>query len=101
MAKAYQALRPRPDYLLIDVDHEIPPALFYSQGITVEARPQQPAIVKGDRLCLSISAASFLAEVARDELMTKLDAILHERDGMDHMNRPTSYPDVRHEETKP
>lgn len=62
MAKAYQGLRPRPDCLLIDGDQKIPPALFQSEGITVEARPQQAAIVKDDRLCLSISAASIFSQ---------------------------------------
>ncbi|MGH7827022.1 MAG: ribonuclease HII [Candidatus Binatia bacterium] len=74
MVKAYQALHPRPDCLLIDGDQKIPAALFHSEGIALETVPQQAAVIKGDRLCLSISAASILAKVARDELMTELDA---------------------------
>jgi ribonuclease HII len=74
MVKAYAALRQRPDCLLIDGDQKIPSALFHAQGFALEALPHQAAIVKGDRLCLSISAASILAKVVRDQLMTELDA---------------------------
>jgi ribonuclease HII len=35
--------------------------------------PEQRSVIKGDRLCLSIAAASILAKVVRDELMVKLD----------------------------
>jgi ribonuclease HII len=74
MIKAYRALRPRPDFLLIDGNQKIPAALFHSEGIALDAVPRQAAIIQGDRLCLSISAASILAKVARDELMIHLDA---------------------------
>jgi ribonuclease HII len=73
MVEAYDALRPRPDCLLIDGDQKIPPALFHAHGIQRQALPRQTAIVKGDRLCLSISAASILAKVTRDQVMTELD----------------------------
>jgi ribonuclease HII len=36
-------------------------------------RPLQRTIVDGDALCVSISAASIVAKVARDRLMTRLD----------------------------
>jgi ribonuclease HII len=74
MVRAYQALRSSPDYLLIDGDQKIPPALFFSAGIALESIPRQGTIIGGDRLCVSISAASILAKVARDALMTELDA---------------------------
>jgi ribonuclease HII len=74
MVKAYQALLPTPDYLLIDGNQKIPPALFHSIGVAVQEAPHQGTIVRGDRLSVSISAASILAKVLRDELMTALDA---------------------------
>jgi ribonuclease HII len=73
MAKAFAALRTRPDYLLIDGNQKIPPELFRNANRPGGAPPQQKTIVKGDRLCLSIAAASILAKVARDEMMIELD----------------------------
>lgn len=73
MAKAFAALRTRPDYLLIDGNQKIPPQLFHNANRPAGAPPQQKTIVKGDRLCLSIAAASILAKVARDEMMIELD----------------------------
>jgi len=58
MAQAVQALSLIPEMVLVDGPHPLP--LAY---------PQQP-VVKGDDLCLSISAASVLAKVYRDGLMT-------------------------------
>jgi len=52
-----------PDYLLTDFRLELP-----------ELDLPQTAIVKGDRLCLSIAAASILAKTARDAYMCELDA---------------------------
>jgi ribonuclease HII len=74
MVRAYQALCLRPDYLLIDGDQKIPPPLFFSGGVTLESVPRQVTIVGGDRLCVSIAAASILAKVTRDGLMMELDA---------------------------
>ena len=74
MAKAFAALRPRPDYLLIDGNQQIPGEMLQIWNRTTRAPPQQKTIVKGDRLCLSIAAASILAKVARDEMMIELDA---------------------------
>jgi ribonuclease HII len=57
MRQAVLGLDPRPDCLLID-------------GIQpVDLPIQQRCIVKGDRLSLSISAASVLAKVYRDSIM--------------------------------
>jgi ribonuclease HII len=73
MAKAFAALRPRPDYLLIDGNQPIPAQWLESLNQPSAATPQQKTIVKGDRLCLSIAAASILAKVARDARMIELD----------------------------
>jgi ribonuclease HII len=74
MAKAFAALRPGPDFLLIDGNQQIPGEMLQIWNRTTGAPPQQKTIVKGDRLCLSIAAASILAKVARDEMMIELDA---------------------------
>lgn len=62
MGQAIARLAPAPDHLLVDFvdlpDVQIP----------------QRAIVKGDRRCLSIAAASVIAKVTRDRLMVALDA---------------------------
>ncbi len=52
------------DFLLIDA--------FYVPNIKNLRRERQLAIVKGDSLSVSIAAASIIAKVARDSLMTKL-----------------------------
>jgi ribonuclease HII len=74
MVRAYQALHLRPDYLLIDGDQKIPSPVFLAAGIALESVPRQVTIIGGDRLCVSISAASILAKVARDALMMELDS---------------------------
>ena len=73
MAKAYGGLRPAPDYLLIDGNHVLPCELLLMDIADGGRLPGQRSIVKGDRLCLAIAAASILAKVARDELMVRLD----------------------------
>lgn len=77
MAKAFQSLRPAPDFLLIDGSQTIP-AEFLNSDDVPRSQPQQRTIVKGDRLSLSIAAASILAKVARDALMVELDKIYPE-----------------------
>ncbi|MBI2180136.1 MAG: ribonuclease HII [Deltaproteobacteria bacterium] len=74
MAKAFVALRTRPDYLLIDGNQQIPMQMLQISNPSRVVPPQQKTIVKGDRLCLSIAAASILAKVARDAMMIELDA---------------------------
>jgi len=59
--KAVTSLKNDPDFLLIDA--------FFIDGID---RKTQKAVVNGDKLCGSISAASIIAKVYRDELMVKL-----------------------------
>ncbi len=73
MAYAFKQLDPAPDYLLIDGSYEIPRHFLKSESFRLRAYPQQRAIKKGDRLCLSISAASIVAKVTRDRLMMEYD----------------------------
>lgn len=79
MTRAVAALRRRmgapadallPADILIDGTQLIPPPYFRQYGIPV---PEQRAIVDGDALIPSISAASILAKTFRDGLMTRLD----------------------------
>ena len=62
MALAIKALRPHPDYVLID-GH---------QTVSDLACPQS-TIVKGDCLSVSVAAASIIAKVARDQWMREYD----------------------------
>lgn len=73
MAKALAALRPQPDYLLIDGNQPIPSQWLELPNQPNAVPPQQKTIVKGDRLCRSIAAVSIVAKVARDEMMVELD----------------------------
>ena len=62
MARALDALPRRPDHALVD-------------GLPVRGLPvEHTALVEGDALSLSIAAASIIAKVTRDRLMTDLDA---------------------------
>jgi ribonuclease HII len=61
MKRAVVKLRPQPELCLIDGN----------QSIKDLAVPQK-TIVKGDSLCLSIAAASIVAKVWRDDLITRL-----------------------------
>ena len=62
MARAVAALPRKPDHALVD-------------GLPVRGLPvPHTALVAGDTLSLSIAAASILAKVTRDRLMTALDA---------------------------
>lgn len=62
MLKAIEGLTPAADHLLID-------ALNLKQS-----RLPQKAIIKGDSISYSIAAASVIAKVFRDELMTRFDS---------------------------
>ena len=62
MAKAVDNLSVKPDILLVDAVH-IPQLDMY---------PQE-SIIKGDAKSVSIAAASIIAKVTRDRLMTELD----------------------------
>ena len=72
MSKAFRALRPVPDCLLIDGNQKIPAELFQTNAV-LKQLPFQRTIIKGDQLCVSIAAASILAKVARDTMMVELD----------------------------
>ena len=62
MARAVEGLSLRPDFCLVD-------------GLPVKGLPvPHRAIVKGDGRSLSIAAASVLAKVTRDRMMTEADA---------------------------
>lgn len=62
MREAVKLLQPQPAYALIDGNQPIPQLLC----------PQR-TIVKGDSLSTSIAAASIIAKVARDQLMSDYD----------------------------
>lgn len=62
MEGAVAALAPRPQYLLIDA-WDVPDLAI-----------PQLAVIKGDATCASIMAASIVAKVHRDRLMTEYDA---------------------------
>jgi ribonuclease HII len=64
MVRALQALRHAPEHVLIDGPARLPNF----------AAPQQ-AIVDGDALCCTISAASIVAKVTRDAVMCRLDTL--------------------------
>jgi ribonuclease HII len=59
--KVVKLLEKSPDYILIDA--------FYIQHLS---RKRQQAVKDGDKICASISAASIIAKVYRDKLMTDL-----------------------------
>lgn len=59
--KAVKSLNVKPQHILIDA--------FYIKGIS---RRKQSAIKRGDRLSVSIAAASIIAKVHRDNLMKEL-----------------------------
>jgi len=61
MKRAVFCLTPRPDFLLVDGIHAVPVPI------------PQNCIKKGDRLSLSISAASVIAKVYRDRIMRSFD----------------------------
>ena len=63
MTLAVSDLPVRPDFLLIDA--------LYLPELTI---PQKP-LIKGDARCLSIAAASIIAKVSRDTMMTQLDVV--------------------------
>jgi ribonuclease HII len=73
MVKALASLASKADCLLIDGNQSIPLGLFRAGKFPNGASTYQRTIIKGDRLCLSIAAASIIAKVTRDDLMIELD----------------------------
>ena len=91
MARALHQLESKPDYLLIDGIHKIPESYLTNASMALwmgrdastavavqsyanDRKPFQQTVKHGDRLCMSIAAASILAKVERDRLMTDYDA---------------------------
>jgi ribonuclease HII len=62
MRQALEALSARPDHVLVD-------------GLPVELGWPSTAVVDGDAQVAAIASASIVAKVARDRLMTELDAV--------------------------
>ncbi len=61
MQRALESLKKTPDHLLLDA------VLLRNIDLS------QTALIKGDRICLSIACASILAKVSRDREMIRLD----------------------------
>lgn len=81
MSRAFAGLRLRPD--LVQIDGNRAPQLDGFTG-TVET------VIGGDQSCPAISAASILAKVYRDQLMTKLHAEYPEYGFDRHKGYPTA-----------
>ena len=77
MAMAVANLQPRPDHLLID-------GIF-----TIASGLPQQAIKKGDSLSISIAAASIVAKITRDRIMTQVDTLFPEFGFCRHKGYPT------------
>lgn len=77
MKRAVEALSVTPDYLLID------------GKFTIDSSIDQRSVIKGDALSLSIAAASILAKVTRDRIMTDLDLQYPEYGFKRHKGYPT------------
>jgi ribonuclease HII len=77
MAMAVANLRPRPDHLLVDGIFGIPSDL------------SQQSIKKGDSLSISIAAASIVAKVTRDRIMSQVDTLFPEYGFGRHKGYPT------------
>jgi ribonuclease HII len=73
MVKALAGLKEQADCVLIDGNQTIPLPLFRAGKFLAGRTIHQKTIIKGDRSCLSIAAASIVAKVARDEMMVELD----------------------------
>ena len=90
MTHAVRQLRSSPDYLLIDGPHKIPYALLVNSSTGYSNNdytnhessnndmPAQKAVKGGDKLCLSIAAASIVAKVNRDQMMVEYDRLYPE-----------------------
>lgn len=77
MVRAVEALKIKPDYLLID-------GIF-----TLSCPMPQAAIKKGDSLSISIAAASIIAKVTRDRLMERYDKEYPQYGFSKHKGYPT------------
>lgn len=73
MLRALEGLTSQPDCVLIDGNQRIPKEFLSVSRRFASRALYQKAVVGGDRLCISIAAASILAKVVRDEMMIELD----------------------------
>lgn len=80
MNRAIENLSTKPNFILVDGNYGIP------------GRPNVKAVVKGDALSLSISAASIFAKVTRDQIMTDL----HRKFPVYGFNRNKGYGTLEH-----
>lgn len=78
--KVVRDISPKPDFCLIDA--------FYIKHFL---RKNQMAVKDGDKICVSIAAASIVAKVYRDNLMTKLDHIFPEYGFASHKGYGTKF----------
>lgn len=77
MRRAFEGLSVRPSEILVDGDHY------------PDLRCSGRAIIRGDSIVPEIMAASILAKVARDRLMTRLDTVQPEYGFARHKGYPT------------
>lgn len=77
MARAVINLKTKPDFLLVDA-FRIP-----------EIKIPQENIIHGDRVCLSIAAASIIAKVERDDIMREQDRLYPAYGFARHKGYPT------------
>ncbi len=79
MRKAVCSLETKPEYVLVDGSFAIPNLSY-----------PQLALVGGDRLCKSVSAASIIAKVTRDRIMDRYAEIYPEFSFATHRGYPTA-----------
>jgi ribonuclease HII len=84
MVKGLAGLNAKPDCALIDGNQAIPMTVFRMGEFIAGRTVHQKLIIKGDRSCLSIAAASIIAKVARDALMVEYDKRYPEYGFADH-----------------
>ena len=85
MVRALARLSVSPDYVLIDGNQSIPEPLFRMGKFLTANKLYQKTIIKGDRSCVSIAAASIVAKVARDEIMLEYHRQYPEYGFAEHM----------------
>lgn len=84
MRRAVERLSPVPDFIYIDGNVSIPPAVGGPWGSV-----RQEPIVSGDTRCVSVMAASIVAKVTRDRLMLEYDRVYPGYGFASHKGYPT------------